>query len=92
VTVIAVGGTVVALVDGILTGISVAELCTRIGGRSGADLRGGRRGGAGIVDDTIGLLLRISTGESTTTPSLTGEGRRGGRAGLIASDIFQCWC
>jgi hypothetical protein len=75
----AVGGLISRFDDiGILAGRSSLGSCVKIGGSLTPDLRGGRRGGASARDRTD-----CSRGESTSI----GEGRRGGSAGLVISDI-----
>jgi len=88
VTVIAVGGSMSRLDIGIFAGRESLGSLIKIGGRSGADLRGGRRGGVAARDGP-----GCSRGESKTTFPLgmagewAGEGRRGGNAGFTISDI-----
>lgn len=92
VTVIAVGGLISRLDIGIFAGIESLGSLIRIGGRSGADFRGGRRGGAAAKDGP-----GCSRGESKTTFPMgmagerAGEGRRGGNSGLTTSDISSVY-
>jgi hypothetical protein len=83
----AVGGLISRFKDvGILAGRASLGSWIMIGGSSTPDLRGGRRGGASASDRTD-----CSRGESTTTLLSTsiGDGRRGGSAGLVISDIVE---
>ena len=72
---------------GMLAGRASSGSWIRIGGRSGPDLRGGKRGGVGANDRED-----CSSGEFTTTSlsARMGVGRRGGNAGLLISDMLDC--